>query len=169
MKKSTLYFATAGVLLASSWLLYFFLLHDPFVEGLVYVGWVMLAVGLVFILLPMVVLRSKGKPGKGRDFTHTTTIVDKGIYAIVRHPLYLGWLLMYAAVILFSQHWLIAIMGILGIVCMCLIARQEDRFLIRKFGDAYEKYMKSVPALNVLASIIRLLRHQKEDSKQGAG
>jgi len=169
MKKSTLYFATAGVLLASSWLLYFFLLHDPFVEGLVYVGWVMLAVGLVFILLSMVVLRSKGKPGKGRDFTHTTTIVDKGIYAIVRHPLYLGWLLMYAAVILFSQHWLIAIMGILGIVCMCLIARQEDRFLIRKFGDAYEKYMKSVPALNVLAGIIRLLRHQKEDSKQGAG
>ena len=169
MKKGTLYFATAGVLLASSWLLYFFLLHNPVVQWLVYAGWAILAVGLVFIFLPMVVLRSKGRPEKDKDFTHTTTIVDSGIYAIVRHPLYLGWLLMYIAVILFSQHWLIVIMGILGIVCMYLISRQEDQRLIEKFGDTYERYMKSVPAMNVLAGIIRPLRRRKGNSEPGAG
>jgi protein-S-isoprenylcysteine O-methyltransferase Ste14 len=169
MKKSTFYFATASVLLVSTWLLYFLLLHNPIVQWLVYVGWVILAVGLVFIFLPMVVLRSKGRPEKDKDFTYTTTIVDSGIYAIVRHPLYLGWLLMYVAVILFSQHWLIVIMGILGVVCMYLISRQEDQRLIEKFGDTYARYMKSVPAMNVLPGIIRSLRRRKGNSEPGAG
>jgi protein-S-isoprenylcysteine O-methyltransferase Ste14 len=169
MKKDTLYFATASVLLVSTWLLYFFLLHNPVLQWLVYAGWAILAVGLVFILLPMVVLRSKGKPEKGKDFTHTTTIVSSGIYAIVRHPLYLGWSLMYVAVIFFSQHWLIVIMGVLGTACMYLISRQEDQHLIGKFGDTYERYMKSVPAMNVLAGIMRLLRRRKGNSGPRAG
>jgi len=165
MKKSALYFAVAGVLLVSTWLMYFFLLHNPVLQWLVYAGWVILAVGFIFIFLPMVVLRSKGKPEKGKDFAHTTIIVDSGIYALVRHPLYLGWLLMYVAVILFSQHWLIVIMGILGIVCMYLISRQEDRRLIEKFGDTYERYMRSVPAMNLLAGIIRSLIGRKGERK----
>lgn len=169
MKKSALYFAVAGVLLVSTWLMYFFLLHNPVLQWLVYAGWVILAVGFVFIFLPMVVLRSKGKPEKGKDFAHTTIIVDSGIYAIVRHPLYLGWLLMYVVVILFSQHWLVGILGILGVVCMYLISRQEDQYLIEKFGDTYERYMKSVPAMNVFVGIMRLLQRRKEHSKPGAG
>jgi len=103
MKKSTLYFAMAGVLLVLTWLLYFFLLHIPVLQWLVYAGWVILAIGLVFIFLPMVVLHSKGKPEEGKDFAHTTTIVDSGIYAIVRHPLYLGWLLTNDETVLHSE------------------------------------------------------------------
>ena len=169
MKKSSLYFSAAGVLLVSTWLLYFFLLHSPVVQWLVYAGWTILAIGLVFIFLPMVILRQKGRPGKDKAFTDTTTIVDSGIYAIVRHPLYLGWLLMYIAVILFSQHWLIVIMGVIGVVCMYQISRQEDQRLIEKFGDPYIRYMGSVPAMNVLAGIIRLLKRRKGNSEPGEG
>jgi protein-S-isoprenylcysteine O-methyltransferase Ste14 len=168
-KKGTLYFATAGVLLVLTWLLYFLLLHNPDVHWLVHAGWAILAVGLIFIFLPMVVLRSKGRPKKDEDFTQTTVIVDSGIYAIVRHPLYLGWLLMYVAVIFFSQHLLIIMMGILGTVCMYLIARQEDQHLIEKFGEAYERYMQSVPAMNVLDGIIRYLRRKMGSSDPGMG
>jgi protein-S-isoprenylcysteine O-methyltransferase Ste14 len=164
-----LYFAIAGVLLVSTWLLYFSLLHNPVFQWLVYAGWAILAVGLVFIFLPMIVLRRKGSPEKDEDFTHTTTLVDSGIYAIVRHPLYLGWLLMYIAVMLFSQHWLIVIMGILGVVCMYLISRQEDQCLVEKFGDVYKGYMKSVPAMNIFAGIVRLLQRRKKLSKPDAG
>jgi protein-S-isoprenylcysteine O-methyltransferase Ste14 len=82
------------------------------------------------------------------------------VYAVVRHPLYLGWLLMYVAVILFSQHGLTVVLGTLGIVCMSLICRQEDQRLIERFGEAYERYMTSVPALNVLAGTLRLLRRR---------
>jgi len=159
----------AGVLLVSTWLMYIFLLHNPVLKWLVYVGWAILAIGFIFIFLPMVVLRSKGMPEKGKDFAHTTIIVDSGIYAVVRHPLYLGWLLMYVVVILFSQHWLVVILGILGIVFIYLITRQEDQHLIEKFGDRYESYMKSVPAMNVFVGIMRLLQHRKANSKSRAG
>jgi len=51
MKKSALYFSAAGVLLVSTWLLYFLLLHNPVVQWLVYAGWAIFAVGLVFIFI----------------------------------------------------------------------------------------------------------------------
>jgi protein-S-isoprenylcysteine O-methyltransferase Ste14 len=117
-----------------SWLLYFFLLHTPSLKALVYVGWAALAAGIVLMYLAVRTLRVKGRPEEGEDFAHTTLIVDSGIYAVVRHPLYLGWSLMYVAVICLSQHWLIAALGILGVACTSLIARQEDRHLVEKFG-----------------------------------
>lgn len=157
------------MLLVAISLLYFFLLHHPVFPWLAYAGWVILAVGFVFLFLPMAVLRRKGSPEKDKDFTHTTTIVDSGIYAIVRHPLYLGWLLMYVAIILFSQHWLIVMMGIVGVVCMVLIAREEDQHLIEKFGEPYKRYMKTVPAMNVVAGIVRLFHRRKRISKSRAG
>ena len=96
----------------------------------------------------------------GEDFTRITTFVDSGIYSIVRHPLHLGWSLMYVSVIFFSQHGLILIMGFVGIACMVLITKQENKYLIEKFGNTYAEYIKSVPAINVLAGIIRALRHK---------
>jgi protein-S-isoprenylcysteine O-methyltransferase Ste14 len=152
------YFSAAGVLLVASWLLYFLLLHNPLFPWLVYVGWAILGMGLLLMPIAMVTLRRKGQPKAEDDFTRTTTVVDTGIYAVVRHPLYLGWLLMYVAVILFSQHWLIAIMGILGIVCMALISRDEDQRLVGKFGDPYRAYIESVPAMNILVGLFRRLR-----------
>jgi len=117
--------------------------------------------GLVLIFVPMVVLRAKGTPQKGKSFVHTTVVVDSGIYAVVRHPLYLGWALMYIAVMFFSQHWLVVAIGGLGFACMVLISRQEDRRLVEKFGAAYQAYMKSVPAMNLFAGIVRLLKRKR--------
>ncbi len=112
--KSTLYFFAASILLVATWVLYFLRWHDPLLQWLIFAGWGILIMGLMLIVLAMATLRSKGRPGKGESFTQTTVIVDSGIYAIVRHPLYLGWLLMYVAVILFSQHWLVVLMGTVG-------------------------------------------------------
>ena len=160
-------FYTASVLLFLSWLLYFFLLHAPPVRVLVYVGWAALTAGIVLMYLATRTLRVKGRLEEGQDFVHTTLIVDSGIYAVVRHPLYLGWLLMYVAVICLSQHWLIVVLGILGIACMYLIARQEDRYLVEKFGDSYEKYAKSVPAMNFLTGIVRLIQRARRSTRSG--
>jgi len=79
---------------------------------------------------------------------------------VVRHPLYLGWLLIYAAVIFFSQHWLVIILAATGIVFIYLICRNEDEDMIAKFGSDYEDYMKSVPSLNIFSRVILLLRHR---------
>ena len=162
MKKAdSLYFTTASVTLIVSWLLYFFKFHDPIFPLLIIAGWVNLILALTFIFLAMGFLRFTGRVENGRDFTHTTTIVTDGIYAIVRHPLYLGWLLLYPAVIFLSQNWLVIIIGCLGSASMVQIARLEDASLIEKFGHTYINYLESVPRLNFITGIFRLLKTKK--------
>ena len=154
-------FFFAGILLALVWLLYLLEFHDPAIGLLVYVGWLVLVVGLTLILLAILTLRARGRPAEGKDIASTTMLVKDGIYGLVRHPLYLGWLLMYAAAILFSQHWIVAILAALGIACMVQITRQEDRHLRDRFGDAYEQYRDSVPALNLATGMARLCRRRR--------
>ena len=156
--KDRFLYYVAGALLVLAYSLLWFLDTPAGVQLLRYIGGGILVVGIILIILPRFVFRSKGKPEKGRDWTETTVVVDTGIYAVVRHPLYLGWLLMYVALILLSQHWLTAIIGIPGMVCVYLISRQEDQRLIEKFGDEYKDYMQKVPRMNLLVGIIRLVR-----------
>lgn len=153
----------AGVLLVLTWLLYLLEFHDSAIEPLVYAGWIVLGIGLTLILLAIVTLRAKGRPAEGKDFASTTTLVRDGIYGVVRHPLYLGWLLMYVAAILFSQHWIVATLAVLGTACIIQITRQEDRHLIGRFGDAYERYMDSVPAMNLAIGIARLRQRRRSE------
>jgi protein-S-isoprenylcysteine O-methyltransferase Ste14 len=157
MKGGFLYYI-AGALLVLVYSLLWFLDTPTGVQLLRYVGGAILVVGIILIILPRFVFRSKGKPEKEKDWVETTVVVDTGIYAVVRHPLYLGWLFMYVALILLSQHWLTVIIGIPGMVCVYLISRQEDQRLIEKFGDEYKDYMQKVPRMNLLVGIIRLVR-----------
>ena len=161
-KDGSLYFTIAAVTLIASWLLYFLKYHDPIFPICVIVGWVNLILGLTFIFLAMGFLRFTGRVEKGRDFTHTTAMVTNGVYAIVRHPLYLGWLLLYTAVIFLSQNWLVTIIGCLGTTSMVQIARLVDTSLIEKFGDTYKNYLESVPRLNFLAGILNQLKKKQE-------
>lgn len=161
MKKAdSLYFTIAAITLIVSWLLYFFKFHEPIFPLLIIAGWANLILGLIFIFLAMGFLRFTGRVEQGKDFTHTTTLVTDGVYAIVRHPLYLGWLLLYPAVIFLSQNWLVTIIGCSGFICMVQIARLDDASLIEKFGDSYISYLESVPPLNFIAGILNLLKHK---------
>jgi len=69
---------------------------------------------------------------------------------------------MYVAAILFSQHWLIVIFGVLGAACIYLISKQEDQHLIKKFGGAYKHYMQKVPRMNIVVGFVRLLRRRRK-------
>jgi protein-S-isoprenylcysteine O-methyltransferase Ste14 len=153
-----LLFFGASALLVATWLLYFLRVHYPAIPPLICAGWVVIVGGLVLIGLAMWTLRAQGRPQPGHDFAHTTRVVEHGVYAAVRHPLYLGWALMYVAAMFFSQHWLILVLGVVGIGCLYLIALVEDRDLVAKFGSAYEQYMRSVPRMNLAAGILRLLK-----------
>ena len=78
----------------------------------------------------------------------------------MRHPLYLGWLLTYPAAMLVSQHWLIILVGVVGMGSMVQIVRRADRQLIAKFGAEHETYMEQVPQLNILLGIVRKLKRK---------
>jgi protein-S-isoprenylcysteine O-methyltransferase Ste14 len=49
---------------------------------------------------------------------------------------------------------------VLGAVVVWLGCREEDKYLVKKFGKGYKTYMKRVPQMNFLLGIVRLLRNR---------
>lgn len=93
----------------------------------------------------------------GKGYVDTEALVDTGIYAVVRHPQYLGWMLMYPVVLLFNPNWVLAMLGSLGAACVYCFTRQEEQLLIEKFGESYRRYRQAVPRFNLVAGAIQLL------------
>ncbi len=127
------------------------------------VGWVLWALSCIFGWWPIVELRRKGGVAKGKSYTRTTVLVDSGMYGVVRHPQYLAFMLINLALPLVTQHWLIAVLGIAGVILVYVgILPMADRRNGERFGDAYRQYMERVPAVNVVAGIARLVRRKEE-------
>lgn len=127
------------------------------IEVLRYIGWTFWIVGITLVILPYYYLY----------YRKVKVLVDNGIYAVVRHPLYLGWILsIFVATIFLNQHWLFVIIGILGIASVYLISTQEEHLNIERFGDDYERYMEKVPRMNLLLGIIRLLRRRNKETEK---
>ena len=154
----------AGVLLVADFALLWILDETVIVEGLDYVGWASWFAAMILLFLPMITLRRKGQVPSGKGYVNTEALVDSGIYAVVRHPQYLGWMLMYLVVLLFNPNWVLAMLGILGVACVYWFTRQEEQLLVEKFGESYRRYMQAVPRFNLAAGIIQLLlRRRVED------
>ena len=115
--------------------------------------------------MPIFVLKRKGGVPKGKSFVHTTVLVDSGLYSIIRHPQYTAGILFSFALILISQSWIIAAMGVVVISLSYIDILMADKYEVEKFGDAYKRYMKNVPRTNFLLGTIRLLRRRKGERK----
>ena len=126
-----------------------------------YLGWIIWAFGMVLVMAPIIMFPRRGGVAKGKSFVHTTRLVDTGIYAVVRHPQYLGGILtIFLATPLLYQHWLFVVLGIPGTILVYLGARREDKDMIEKFGDEYKHYVQKVPRMDILTGVIRLVRRK---------
>jgi protein-S-isoprenylcysteine O-methyltransferase Ste14 len=126
------------------------------------IAWVVLAFSLVMVLAPMVMFPRWGGVPKGKSWVNTTRLVDTGIYAIVRHPQYAGGIYaIFLTNFLLYPHWLFAVLGVAGAVVTYLGCVEEDKLLVKKFGDDYREYIQRVPRTNFWLGIIRLLRRRK--------
>jgi len=117
--------------------------------------------GIVFGMLPVMTFRKKGVVKKGKSYIHTTKLVDKGIYSIVRHPQYVTFILWAIAGMLLFQHWIVILLGIPIIPLTYIDLIRADKRLIEKFGDDYKQYMQDVPRANFLLGTIRLLLRKR--------
>ncbi|MBN1191990.1 MAG: isoprenylcysteine carboxylmethyltransferase family protein [Dehalococcoidales bacterium] len=127
-------------------------------------GWIVWGAGMVLVMAPIVTFPRRGGVPKGKSFVHTTRLVDTGIYAVVRHPQYLGGVLaVFIATMLLYPHWLFVVMGVPGIVILYLSTRGEEKRLLERFGDDYRSYMQRVPRMNIVLGIIRKIGKKKDD------
>jgi protein-S-isoprenylcysteine O-methyltransferase Ste14 len=129
---------------------------------LVIIGGVVWVVGMILVMAPIVMFPRRGGAAKGKSFVEATKLVDTGIYAIVRHPQYTGGILaIFLTTLLWYPHWLFGVLGVIGAVVVYLGCVEEDKLLVKKFGDDYKAYMKRVPQMNFFLGVIRLTRAKK--------
>ena len=87
------------------------------------------------------------------------------MYAIVRHPQYLGYILLVLGFICLFQNLVIGALGALAIALFYGQAVREERYCIQRFGQEYEDYVQRVPRLNFILGIIRVLALRRESGK----
>jgi len=75
----------------------------------------------------------------------TPKFVMPSLYKLVRHPLYVGWIVVFwASATMTVAHLLFAVMCTAYIV---IAIRFEEKDLVNEFGEQYQAYQKNVPML----------------------
>ena len=105
----------------------------------------------------MFTLRRYGRAQPGESYMQASTVVDHDLYAVVRHPQYLGYMCLTVTFMLISPHWLIILAGTSAMLLFYLYALQEEKSLLKKFGRAYQEYMGHVPRFNIIRGVIRMV------------
>lgn len=88
-------------------------------------------------------LRGRGTPA---PIDPPKELVSVGLYRHVRNPMYVGGILILLGWVLWSPSLSMAVMPILFFVAAHMfVTLYEEPTLKRKFGGAYENYLKRVP------------------------
>ncbi len=168
MKRSDyLISSMAGLLFLFQLLLLLFFFNAGLNVILLGIGWILLIPSFLLLTLPASILRRYGNAPEEESWVHTTALVNRGAYAVIRHPLYLGWIMMSLALVLVSQYWLSAFFSGIIIPLVLTEIHREDEFNEIKFGQEYSRYQHDVPMLNVFAGLWRCYaRREPRESLQ---
>lgn len=109
----------------------------------------------VFIFWPFCLLAKHGGQD-GQAYMQASCVVDRGLYAVTRHPQYLGYTFLAWGFALLSQHWAALLLAMAGSTFFHLQAVREERYCLARFGKPYERYRRRVPRYNIVLGILRL-------------
>lgn len=132
-------------------------------DWLLYLAGAMFMFAMILGWRARVAFQTKGASGAGESWLHTRTVVASGIYALVRHPLYLSFLLISLTLVLLCQHWVNAMLGAILMGLLYNDMRREEKNNIERFGNDYRRYMEQVPRMNFVVGIIRLMRRKRQN------
>ena len=71
--------------------------------------------------------------------------LSKGVFAISRHPQYLGFFLAYVGIGIACASWVFLLCALVWIVSWQYEVDEEEHILLEKYGDAYRQYMDRTP------------------------
>jgi len=89
----------------------------------------------------------RGTSGRNTKKQMAESLNDRGIYSVVRHPLYLGNYFMWIGIVLYTFNWyLVVIVSLLFWLYYERIMFAEENFLRKKFGDPFIRWSNHTPA-----------------------
>jgi protein-S-isoprenylcysteine O-methyltransferase Ste14 len=124
-------------------------------------GLILSIISPLFIFPPFYLLSKYGQVEPGESYSNTNRIVERSVFAIVRHPQYLGYMLLSLGFTLRSFHWITTLLGGTSIAFFYLQADSEERFCLERFGVEYAAYCRRVPRFNFLLGALRYLWRRK--------
>ncbi|MBN2174016.1 MAG: isoprenylcysteine carboxylmethyltransferase family protein [Bacteroidales bacterium] len=74
-------------------------------------------------------------------------VIRKGVFSMVRHPVYVGSILLYLGLILYTLSLASAAFWLVIVVFYYFISRYEEKILTDYFGEEYLRYKNEVPML----------------------
>ena len=74
-------------------------------------------------------------------------VISSGVFGIVRHPIYLGSILVFLSFVIVSLSVFALIIWLVIVIFYYYLCRYEEMILIEKLGKDYRDYMKKVPML----------------------
>ncbi|MEO5570538.1 MAG: isoprenylcysteine carboxylmethyltransferase family protein, partial [Bacteroidia bacterium] len=106
-----------------------------FTNAIDYIAALVSAIGF-FIRAYTVGTTIEGTSGRNTQNQVAEQLNSKGIYSIVRHPLYLGNYLIWIGIVLFTLNiWFVIIVSLLYWIYYERIMIAEEAFLEKKFGE----------------------------------
>ncbi len=123
-------------------------------------GVALLALAAPLAAWPFWLLRHNGRSAPDRPYYQTTALVERGVYALVRHPQYLAYMLLFTGFALLQQHWLAALLAAGGVLLLTRMTLAEETLCRQQFGAVYDAYSRRVPRLNLPLGIWRWLRRR---------
>jgi protein-S-isoprenylcysteine O-methyltransferase Ste14 len=110
------------------------------------IGFVLVAIGLIIRVISILTLK--------QQFTYTVTkienhqIIDTGIYKYIRHPGYLGQLIIFFGIATSLSNWLSEILMIVPVLVGYLNRiRVEEKFMTQQMGQKYTEYQNRTKKL----------------------
>lgn len=79
------------------------------------------------------------------EVRETPCVIRKGVFRLVRHPVYLSEILLYLGLLSLSISLAAGAVWVVAIVFLHYISRQEEKLLLARFGEDYSNYMRDVP------------------------
>jgi protein-S-isoprenylcysteine O-methyltransferase Ste14 len=104
------------------------------------ISWILLLACILLAGIGFLQLHNYGK-AEG-SFENTTTLVEKGLYKYIRHPLYSSLILGTWGAALKQPDLLSVIVVIAATICYFFTAKVEEEEMIEKFGEDYRAYMR---------------------------
>lgn len=121
--------------------------------GRIYHWNILFAIGILIIIVGLIIRIISIRTLK-QYFTYSVAkaenqeIIEKGLYKYIRHPGYLGQLIIFTGISISLSNWLAVILMLLStLVGYVNRIRVEEKFMTEEMGDIYSNYQKRTKKL----------------------
>lgn len=111
-----------------------------------YIGVFLIFFGVLISVNARVVLSSNWSNAYEYQIKKGQKLVEQGVYAFIRHPIYSGMTFMFIGAEMVTGSWLwVSFLGLF--VGAYIQGKREEKILLAHFGEEYRKYMKKTKML----------------------